>query len=417
MFENIIHQEVVKDLSVDIVNHKLPQSILFYGPSGSGKLTCALELARILSCTAELKGSWNCNCTSCRSHKSLSSNVVLLCGPGDRGLEIKAAKNNLLYQACNNSRHLEAARYLYIRAVRKLTARFNNVLWEGNSVFSEIISFINDINEQLELILPGVQLPEVTDLQGILDIIEKKSDQLEQKYLYDSLPVNQVRNISSWAHLSAEGEKKIVIIQNADCMADAARNALLKTLEEPPRDTMFILTTKKRGAILPTILSRVRTYQFGQRNPEQVKEVITRIFHYIPPMDQKIPDTVEKFLYCYLPVKPEQVQKLAVKFFISIAEGHIPDISETLKVCQNFEPRILFKIFLQGIIEAQHVLVHSAVGCFASEQILQLIQKCNNNVFIVNQNPAASLEELARNLMLVNKTNSMVFKQVLNQEN
>ena len=134
-------------------------------------------------------------------------------------------------------------------------------------------------------------------------------------------------------------------------------------------------------------------------------------------MDKKIPDTVEKFLYCYLPVKPEQVQKLAVKFFISIAEGHIPDISETLKVCQNFEPRILFKIFLHGIIEAQHVLVHSAVGCFASEQVLQLIQKCNNNVFIVNQNPAASLEELARNLMLVNKTNSMVFKQVLNQEN
>ena len=49
-------------------------------------------------------------------------------------------------------------------------------------------------------------------------------------------------------------------------MSESVRNALLKILEEPPSDCNFILLTSKRNAILPTILSRVRTYEFKNRS-------------------------------------------------------------------------------------------------------------------------------------------------------
>ena len=79
------------------------------------------------------------------------------------------------------------------------------------------------------------------------------AEKLEDDFLYDSIPVNQVRNASAWARLSPSDKKKILIIENADRMQDAARNAFLKVLEEPPADVVFILTTTRRGAIMPTI--------------------------------------------------------------------------------------------------------------------------------------------------------------------
>ena len=52
---------------------------------------------------------------------------------------------------------------------------------------------------------------------------------------------------------------KIGIIQEADTMNEAAQNAFLKTLEEPPPKCLFILSTGRPGALLPTIRSRCQT--------------------------------------------------------------------------------------------------------------------------------------------------------------
>ncbi len=54
-------------------------------------------------------------------------------------------------------------------------------------------------------------------------------------------------------------DKKIGIIHDADCMNVFAQNAFLKTLEEPPRDSLFILSTGSPNALLPTIRSRCQT--------------------------------------------------------------------------------------------------------------------------------------------------------------
>ncbi len=55
---------------------------------------------------------------------------------------------------------------------------------------------------------------------------------------------------------AAEGEHKIIVILDADRMKEEAANAFLKTLEEPPPQTLIMLLTEHPGRLLPTILSR-----------------------------------------------------------------------------------------------------------------------------------------------------------------
>lgn len=72
--------------------------------------------------------------------------------------------------------------------------------------------------------------------------------------------IDQVREIEAFLNLSAyEGLCKTIIIDGAELMNAAAANALLKTLEEPPEQTMLLLLTANEEALLATIRSRCRT--------------------------------------------------------------------------------------------------------------------------------------------------------------
>lgn len=408
MFDNIISQNATELLKDDISKNRLPGSILFYGPSASGKFSCALETARVLSC--ENKGEWTCTCPSCLKHKALVSQNVMVTGPGNKILEVNAAKNTLLMMNLQNSRHLEASRYLFIRAVRKLTSRFSPVLWEGEDKLAKFSPLLESINDNLELIQPGRVLPDDADLRKILDSISSDCEKLESTYLYDSLPVNQIRNFSSWAHLTSSSGKKVIIIENADKMLDSSKNALLKILEEPPRDTIFILTTTQRGAMLPTILSRVRTYSFVERSVEQQQELIERVFHTAGLNNGKPCESINDFLLTYLPVKPESIYAQASSFFEKIAQGHVPDITQIVSNCCNFEPRVIFDIFIRGIIEAQKHLLSSGPGAEASARLLEILRDAYNSVTVFNQTPTAVLEELARSIMQLNFLNNGILR-------
>ena len=56
-----------------------------------------------------------------------------------------------------------------------------------------------------------------------------------------------------------EGPTKVFVIRGADTMTPQAANAFLKTLEEPPGDTLFVLTAADQARLLPTIVSRCQT--------------------------------------------------------------------------------------------------------------------------------------------------------------
>lgn len=405
MFENLLHQKVAFQLIADIKNNCLPPAVLFSGSLSCGKLTAALETARILSCTGKEKGGWNCSCPNCLQHKSLTTTDLLLIGTRDCSPEIAASAFAFEQAIFENAKYLTAARYLFIRSVRKLTMRFNPILWQGEDKYSKMVSTLSEIQEELETIDFPHELPSAENVKKTCEKLLKLCSKLESEFLYDSVPISNIRNMSAWAQLKSINGKKTVIIENADRMLESVRNALLKTLEEPPTDTVFILTTSKRNAVMPTILSRVRTYSFTERTLQEQHEVIERVFH-----KAQFEGSVDDYLLTYLPVQPIELKKSADDFFKSIVTSEIPSVTELVKKCGDFEPRVSLKIFLSEIAKIKNKLVLSAAGTEACFQLFEALRNCWNNVTVFNQNSIAALEILVRDIAKINKSNGNVLR-------
>ena len=125
VFENIIgHHATTTVLCDEVAADRLPRAILLSGPAYSGKLSIALELARVLACTRT--GDWGCECQVCLRHRDLGYPYLLLLGWRYWEAEIRAAADLL-------QRSQSAACYhFFVRAVRKLTRRYDGLLWEGD---------------------------------------------------------------------------------------------------------------------------------------------------------------------------------------------------------------------------------------------------------------------------------------------
>ncbi len=77
--------------------------------------------------------------------------------------------------------------------------------------------------------------------------------------------VDDIRNLITQVSYAPQiGTKKVYIIDEVHMLSQAAFNAFLKTLEEPPRHALFILATTEKHKIIPTILSRCQIFDFAR---------------------------------------------------------------------------------------------------------------------------------------------------------
>lgn len=91
------------------------------------------------------------------------------------------------------------------------------------------------------------------------------------------IDVETVQSMNEFASLRAlESRWRVFIVQDADRMGIPAQNHFLKTLEEPPSRSVFILITEFPGLLLPTIRSRCQRIRFGPLRPETVTDLLRR---------------------------------------------------------------------------------------------------------------------------------------------
>lgn len=87
--------------------------------------------------------------------------------------------------------------------------------------------------------------------------------------------IEQIRALQQFLRLKKPGHaatRRMVIIENAQNMSGEAQNALLKTLEEPPADAVFILTTDGSATLRSTIYSRVQSVHIMPLSLDQATE-------------------------------------------------------------------------------------------------------------------------------------------------
>ncbi|HUD05533.1 MAG TPA: hypothetical protein VMR18_01235 [Candidatus Saccharimonadales bacterium] len=90
----------------------------------------------------------------------------------------------------------------------------------------------------------------------------------------DSISIEEIRNTQKFLKLKTPEDdrliRRVAVIEHAEVMTREAQNALLKQLEEPPNDTVFILTLDNVHGILPTVLSRLTTINIHKPSKTQI---------------------------------------------------------------------------------------------------------------------------------------------------
>ena len=92
-----------------------------------------------------------------------------------------------------------------------------------------------------------------------------------------SIKIEQVRDVIDKARYRPfEGRRRVVIVDEADALTDEAQSALLKTLEEPPSASVFLLVSSLPDSLLPTVRSRCPRIRFAPLAPAEVAAALMR---------------------------------------------------------------------------------------------------------------------------------------------
>jgi replication-associated recombination protein RarA len=201
--------------------------------------------------------------------------------------------------------------------------------------------------------------------------------------------IEQIRiAIARLVHMPSIGSKRVVLIIEADRMTTEAANCFLKTLEEPPLDTFFILTSSRPSSLLPTIRSRCQHIRLTHLSSKQIKNIIFEGQDdyllgspgeiMILQENDLLDDVIDIFRRC--PLSTETAAKIANEY----QRKKFVDILYPLLLMY----RILFykKIEIAFDTSLEPVLNKKAKK-LSLEQIVKAVQLLNTSIYSLERNP------------------------------
>lgn len=247
-FQDIIGQGAVKErLQTMLRSGRVPHALLFAGPEGSGALPCALALAQRVLCSNPTAEGDSCGaCPACVKaakfvHPDLHAVFPIV--------KLSTSDDTLTYLPAWRDQVTRQPYFALADWIRQMERYKSN---EGAEA-------------------EGVQEAEggkEAQPSGKQALIARDASLLVHRQL---------------ALKPVEGERQIMILHKAELMNDATSNALLKLLEEPPLDTLFLLTSEAPGELLPTIRSRVQIIAVPPLTEDVVSNALQRR-HYLEPI-------------------------------------------------------------------------------------------------------------------------------------
>ena len=221
-FKDIIGQRgLVAQLCRMVDENRLAHALLLTGPSGNGKLPVAVALARYILCRDRRNGDACGCCPACVKMDKLVHSDLHFVFP------VKKKKNSSSDSAPVS----------------------DDYIGEWREIFSKDPYF------------------SYSDWLAMLDV------ENQQPMIYEKESSEILRKLSL---KSREGGWKIVIMWLPEKMKEACSNKLLKILEEPPAETLFLLVAESIEHILPTILSRTQCIEIPRIANEDISVALQR---------------------------------------------------------------------------------------------------------------------------------------------
>jgi DNA polymerase III delta prime subunit len=301
MIELVGHEEQRERLRAAVARDRVAGAYLFAGPEGVGKGLCALEFARILNCESGV-GEPECGCASCRLVVPPSGGrghpEIVFFRDATRPLPLERARiledPEVFPDGLSRAGRLQRYReWLEVLVDQKILAR-PPVLGDGE----QPVDFLELNTQKLfdrEGLLAGAARGSLLDRLEAIDSGLGALGRLLFAALGGAPYAGTIKIQTIRTHLQAgleyapfAGRRKVFIIDNAHRMTRQAANALLKTLEEPPRHATIVLVTDRRVELLPTILSRCQQMVFAPLSADRVAQVLARRTAYSEAMQQQI---------------------------------------------------------------------------------------------------------------------------------
>ncbi len=355
MFENIIgykhHTEHWQHL---IQGNTLPAGLCISGQSCAGRCSCALEVSRGILC--QESGAWNCSCADCVYMRLLEHENLLMLGSRNFLSELYCA-DFMVEKHQDMQTHM-----VFYRALKKLVRRADEMLWEGTGLWTRgiktAVEGVHDaLKEWREFCFEYAQKKEPRDAR----VLEKTLTQRKRKalvrhaeklqealpvYLY---PVHVLRNVISWAHIRSHGNAKIIILESAERLLEASSNILLKTLEEPPQQVFFMFITSHVSSLLPTIVSRLRSYVLPMRSVEEERQVIEKVFRNSDA--QLYARSVAEFLANFTKQENTEQGKVAAEHYLNASIQGKPFDARLMELLQGASSANGAKVFIENVQE------------------------------------------------------------------
>jgi len=158
--------------------------------------------------------------------------------------------------------------------------------FNANSLFSE--ASLNHQTELDENSKDSIETRILAESEPRLSITRRSFDEKRKKFR-SNIRVDEIRRLNSFFSLSvSDGGSRVAIIDCVDDLNLNAANALLKTLEEPPRDTIFFLISNNPESLLPTIRSRCREMRLANLSENNLLSALKQINLTLPEKDKEI---------------------------------------------------------------------------------------------------------------------------------
>jgi DNA polymerase III delta prime subunit len=249
-FERIKGQHIaVRMLEHELAGDRLPQTLLFYGPQGSGKFLTALELVKKINCEAAGPLGGNCNCSSCITIQNLASRDILFISKTPFSPLFRLWKESGVPAQCVSMFRFDVKRFLLSIATEQRFRREYETL-------QDFIRIQDAVGEQVDEILKMV-LSVSAAMEGAV------------------IGIDSIREAQRFLSLkSGVGKHRCIIIDGVEQMNVEASNCFLKISEDTPQGSLIILVAEERERIKETIRSRCRTYRFLPLSEELQTEIM-----------------------------------------------------------------------------------------------------------------------------------------------